>query len=76
MTVCISLGQFSRQGAWASNLAAQGFVVELTNAFEVIPVVTTGEPIISRPVFTRFVFMIAHARKIDANRQMMANKPV
>jgi hypothetical protein len=59
----------SRQRAWAGDLAAQGFAAELTDAFEVIPVVTGGEPI-SRPVFT------AHARKIDANRHTMANKPV
>jgi hypothetical protein len=49
---------------------AQGFVAGLTDAFEFIPVV------ISRPVFTRLVFITAHATKIDANRHMMANKPV
>jgi hypothetical protein len=48
----------------------------LTDAFEVIPVVTCGE-LISRPVFKRLVLIItAHARKIDANRHVMANKPV
>jgi hypothetical protein len=47
----------------------------LTDAFEVIPVVTGGELIISKPVFTRLVLITAHARKIDANRHMMANKP-
>jgi len=55
-------------------IAAQGFAAELTDAFEVIPVVTGGEPI-SRPVFTRLVLITAHARKIDANRHTMANKP-
>jgi len=48
----------------------------LTDAFELIPVVTGRELIISRPVFTRLVLITAHAKKIDANRQMMANKPV
>jgi hypothetical protein len=47
----------------------------LTDAFEVIPVVTRGE-LISRPVFTKLVLITAHARNIDANRHMMANKPV
>jgi hypothetical protein len=51
-------------------LAAQGFAAGLTDAFEFIPVV------ISRPVFTMLVFITAHATKIDANRHMMANKPV
>jgi hypothetical protein len=62
--------------ASAGDLAAQGFAAELTDAFEVIPVVTGGELIISRLVFTRFVLITAHARKIDASRHMMANKPV
>jgi hypothetical protein len=48
----------------------------LTGAFEAIPVVTGGELIISRLVFTRFVLISAHTKKIDANRHMMANKPV
>jgi hypothetical protein len=65
----------SRQRAWAGDLAAQGFTAELTDAFEVIPVVTGGE-LISRIVFTRLVLTTAHARKIDANRHTMANKPV
>jgi hypothetical protein len=65
----------SRQRAWAGDLAAQGFAAELTDAFEVIPVVT-GAKLISRPVFTRLVLTTAHARKIDANRHTMANKPV
>jgi hypothetical protein len=56
--------------------ATQGFATELTGAFEAIPVVTGGELIISRPVFTRFVLITAHAKKIDANRQMIANNPV
>ena len=64
-----------RQPAWASDLTAQGFAAELTDAFEVIPVVTGGE-LVSRPVFTRLVLITAHARNIDANRHMMANKPV
>ena len=56
--------------------AAQGFAPELTGAFEAIPVVTGGEPIISRLVFTTFVLISAHAKKIDANRHMMAMRPV
>jgi hypothetical protein len=56
--------------------ATQGFATELTGAFEAIPVVTGGELIISRPVFTRFVLISAHAKKIDANKHMTANKPV
>jgi len=63
-------GTASRRGAWAGYLAAQGFAAGLTDAFEFIPVV------ISRPVFTRLVFITAHATKIDAKRHMMANKPV
>jgi hypothetical protein len=46
-----------------------------TDAFEV-PVVTGGELIISRLVFTRLVLMTAHAKNIDANRHMIANKTV
>ena len=65
-----------RQPASASDLTAQGFAAELTDAFEVISVVTSGELIISRLVFTRLVLITAHARNIDANRHMMANKPV
>jgi hypothetical protein len=68
----------SRQGAWAGDLpavscarATQGFATELTGAFEAIPVVTGGELIISRLVFTRFVLISAHAKNIDANRHMM-----
>ena len=56
-------------------LAAQGFAAELTDAFDVIPVVT-GRELISRPVFTRLVLITAHARNIDANRHRMAIKPV
>jgi hypothetical protein len=56
--------------------ATQGFATELTGAFEAIPVVTGGELIISRPVFTRFVLISAHAKKIDANKHMTANKRV
>jgi hypothetical protein len=48
----------------------------LTDAFEVIPVVTGAELISRPPVFTRLVLITAHARNIDANRHMMANKPV
>jgi hypothetical protein len=48
----------------------------LTGSFEAIPVVTGGELIISRPVFTRLVLISAHANKIAANKHMMANKPV
>jgi len=36
----------SRRRTWAVDLAAQGFAAELTDAFEVIPVVTGGELII------------------------------
>ena len=66
----------SRHCAWAGDLAAQGFAAELTGAFEVIPVVTGGELVISGLVFTRLVPITAHARKIDPNRHTMANKPV
>ena len=69
---CFAVGQ--RQRAWAGDLA-QGFAAELTGAFDVIPVVTGGE-VSSRSVFTRLVLTTAHARKIDANRHTMANKPV
>jgi len=48
----------------------------LTGAFEAIPVVTGAELIISRLVFTRLVLISAHTKKIDANRHMIANKPV
>jgi len=48
----------------------------LTGTFETVPVVTGGELIISRLVVTRLVLISAHAKKIDANRHMMANKPV
>jgi hypothetical protein len=47
----------------------------LIDAFEVIPVVTGGELLSRPPVFTRLVLITAHARKIDANRHMIANKP-
>jgi hypothetical protein len=47
----------------------------LTGAFGAIPVVTGGELIISRLVFTRLVLISAHTKKIDANRHMMAKKP-
>jgi hypothetical protein len=60
----------------ACDPAAQGFAAESTDAFEVIPVAAGGELIVSRPVFTRLVLITAHARKIDANRHMIANKPV
>jgi hypothetical protein len=73
---CFCCWTASRQSAWAGDLAAQGFAAELTDAFEVIPVVAGGELIISRLVFTTLVFITAHAKKIDANRHMMANKPV
>jgi hypothetical protein len=63
------------EGTWACDLAAQGFAAESTDALEVIPAVTGGELIISRLVFTKLVLITAHARKIDANRHMMANKP-
>ena len=53
-----------------------GFATELTGKFEAVPVVTGGELIISRLVFTRLVLISAHAKKIDANRHMMTNKPV
>ena len=66
----------SRQGARAGDVAAQGFAAESTDAFDVVPVVTGGELIVSRLVFTRLVLTTAHASKIDANRHMMANKPV
>ena len=56
--------------------ATQGFATELTGAFETVPVVTGGELIISRLVFTRLVLISAHTKKIDANRHMMAKKPV
>src|ERR1700724_1631107 len=56
--------------------ATQGFATELTGAFEAVPVVTGGELIISRLVFTRLVLISAHTKKIDANRHMMAKKPV
>jgi hypothetical protein len=46
-----------------------------TDALEVILAVTGGELIISRLVFTKLVLITAHARKIDANRHMIANKP-
>jgi hypothetical protein len=46
----------------------------LTGAFEAIPVVTGGELIISRLVFTRLVLISAHTKKIDANGHMMAKK--
>jgi hypothetical protein len=62
--------------AEAPSLAAQGFAAELIDAFEVTPVVTVGELISRPPVFTRLVLITAHARKIDANRHTMANKPV
>jgi hypothetical protein len=48
----------------------------LTGAFEAIPVVAGAELIISRLVFTRLVLISAHTKKIDANRHMIANKPV
>src|ERR1700688_1054129 len=56
--------------------ATQGFATELTGAFEAVPVVTGGELIISRLVFTRLVLISAHTKKIDVNRHMMAKKPV
>jgi hypothetical protein len=56
--------------------AAQGFVTGLTVSFEAIPVVTEGELIISRTVFTRLVLISAHTKKIDANKHMTANKPI
>jgi len=59
----------------AGDPGAHGFAAVLTDAFEV-PVVTDGEFIISRLVLTRLVLITAHAKHIDANRHMMANKPV
>jgi hypothetical protein len=56
--------------------ATQGFATELTGAFEAVPVVTGGELIISRLVFTRLVLISAHTKKIDANKHMTANTPV
>ena len=58
---------------WRSR--SQGFAAESTGALEVIPAVTGGELIISRLVFTKLVLITAHAKKIDANRHMIANKP-
>src|ERR1700738_5164255 len=54
--------------------ATQGFATGLTGAFEAMPVVTAGELIISRLVFTRLALISAHTKKIDANRHMMAKK--
>jgi len=68
---CFAVGQ--RQRAWAGDLA-QGFAAELTDAFEVIPVVTGGE-LISRPVFTRLVLQqpfnraLIHVNQLGANRR-------
>jgi len=80
---CLCCSAASRQGAWAGDLpavscatATQGFATELTATFEAIPIVTGGELIISRLVVTTLVLISAHAKKIDANRHMMANKPV
>jgi hypothetical protein len=68
---CFAVGQLLANAlGLAISLAA-----ELTDAFEVIPVFT-GDELISRPVFTRLVLITAHARKIDANRHPIANKPV
>jgi len=64
----------SRRRTWAVDLAAQGFAAELTDAFEVIPVVTGGE-LISRPVFTRLVLQqpfnraLIHVNQLGANRR-------
>jgi hypothetical protein len=55
---------------------AYGLATELADTFKAIPVVTGGELISSRPVFTRLVLITAHAKSIDANRHMMANRPV
>jgi hypothetical protein len=52
----------------------QGFA--LRGAFEAVPVVTGGELIISRLVFTRLVLISAQTKKIDANKHITANKPV
>jgi len=60
----------------AGDLAVQGFAAEFADAFEVIPVATGDELIISRLVFTRFVLITAHTSKIDANRHKTANKPL
>jgi hypothetical protein len=73
--IALSVGQLLANALEAGDLAAQGFAAELTDAFEVIPIVTGGE-LISPPVFTRLVLITAHAKNIDANRHMMANKPV
>jgi len=45
--------------------------MELTGAFGAIPVVTGGELVISG-----LVLISAHTKKIDANRHMMAKKPL
>jgi hypothetical protein len=66
----------SREGASAGDLAARGFAADSTDAFEVIPVVTGDELIISRLVFTRLVLATAHTRTIDPSKHMTANKPV
>jgi hypothetical protein len=63
-------------GLTTGDLAAHGFAVEIAEVLEVIPVVAGGELINSRLVFTRLVLITAHARKIDANRHMIANRPV
>jgi hypothetical protein len=54
----------------------QGLATEFTGTFEADPVATGGELIISRLVFTRLVLISAHTKKIDANKHMIANKPV
>ena len=74
--IALPVGQLLADALEAGDLAAQGFAAELTDAFEVISVVTSGELIISRLVFTRLVLITAHAKNIDANRHIMANKPV
>jgi hypothetical protein len=56
--------------------AAQGFVTDLSGAFEAIPVVAGGELIIPRLVFTKLVLISANTSKIDASKHRMANKPV
>jgi hypothetical protein len=55
---------------------AQRFVTDLLGAFEAIPVVTGGELIIPRLVFTKLVLISASTRKIAANKHRTAIKPV
>ena len=58
------------------NASTYYLATELADIFKALPVATGGELIISRPVFTRLVLITAHAKNIDTNRHMMANRPV